>query len=205
MEQRRRFLKVLGAATASMALPACGSSTDSVSDTGGSDGATSTGDGSGGGSATSTSGTGGGGGATSSSTVTSSTSGAGGAGGGGCQDPPGNAVGAPGDYITDGLHIVPGSKVLIGRDAGGLYALTSDCPHQHCDMDEMSQGKALGTILANGGIKCNCHGSKFDAVGNVTQGPALKALKAYALALGCDGLLYVDRNTVVPNTDRLDA
>jgi Rieske Fe-S protein len=63
-------------------------------------------------------------------------------------------------------------------------------------------GQQVGTITANG-IICNCHGSAFDASGNVTQGPAPQALPAYALTLGCDGKLYVDQNTVVANTARL--
>ncbi len=36
----------------------------------------------------------------------------------------------------DGPPPRPGSKVLIGRDSKGLYALTSICTHELCDMDE---------------------------------------------------------------------
>jgi cytochrome b6-f complex iron-sulfur subunit len=91
--------------------------------------------------------------------------------------------------------------VLIGRDTGGLYALTAICTHQQCNMDS----DPMGTITAMGGITCACHGSVFTSTGAVEMGPATKPLVAYALALGCDGFLYVDTTTPVANTVRLQA
>jgi cytochrome b6-f complex iron-sulfur subunit len=197
MNDRRRFLHVLGATTAAVALPACGGS-DSTSGTG------TTGAGGGGG------GGGGAGGDTStvtgstSSSSSSSTASASSSSGGSCVDTvEGVAIGAPSDFATTGLHLLPGTKVLIGRDDKGLYALTSVCTHEFCDMDEKQSGKTIGTINANG-IVCGCHGSTFDNYGAVLKGPANKPLKAYALAL-CEGKLYVDKTTQVPVTTRLDA
>ena len=199
MNDRRRFLHVLGVTTAAAALPACGSDTTTGSTTsgaGGGDGAGGAGGGGGEGGAGST-------GSTATASSTSSATSSTGTGGVDCP-PDGVAIGVPADFASDGLHIVPGTKVLIGRDAMGLYALTSVCTHEFCDMDEKNGGKSMGTVTAQG-ITCNCHGSKFDHVGTVVKGPAGKALKAYALALGCDGKLYVDKTTVVANTIRLDA
>jgi Rieske Fe-S protein len=136
---------------------------------------------------------------TSSTTSTTST------GGGNCEpNPVGTKLGKPSDYMNNGLHIVPGSKVLVGRDANGLYALTSLCTHQFCNMDSSQFGQPVGTIFSKG-IVCNCHGSEFGVDGSVIAGPAIKPLKAFALALGCDGYLYADTATVVPNTQRLQA
>ena len=192
MNDRRRFLHVLGATTAAAALPACGGSDTTT-------GTSATGAGGAGGA-----GGGGAGGSATSSTAASSTASATSSTGTGSECPPvGNLVGVPGDFVKSGLHIVQGTKVLIGRDAQGLYALTSICPHEFCDMDEKKGGVSTGTITA-AGISCGCHGSKFDLLGAVLKGPATKALKAYAMTL-CDGKIYVDKTTVVAITERLNA
>jgi nitrite reductase/ring-hydroxylating ferredoxin subunit len=198
MNDRRRFLHVLGATSAAIALPACGG----ADTTGGGGG------GAGGGSTTSTGGTGGAGSsttATSSATSSATASATSSTGTGGCPTvPPGTPVGLPSDFAADGLHLVPNTKVLIGRDAGGLYALTSVCPHQFCDMDAMKLGQPIGIVTATG-ITCNCHGSKFDLLGGLVKGPALTGLKAFAMALDCEGKIYVDKTTVVASTERLNA
>jgi Rieske Fe-S protein len=203
MNDRRRFLHVLGATTAAVALPACGGTdTTTGAGTSGAGGA----GGSGGGGAGGGTGGAGGAGSTSSATTGSSASATGSTGtGGNCEaNPAGIAVGVPGDFAKTGLHLLPGTKVLVGRDAQGLYALTSICPHEFCDMDAKQQGQPVGTITAQG-VTCNCHGSKFDNYGAVTKGPAVKGLKAYAMALGCDGKVYVDTTSVVPIAQRLMA
>jgi Rieske Fe-S protein len=201
MNDRRRFLHVLGATTAAAALPACGGS-DSTSGTTGAGGAGGSGAGGAGG--------GGAGGGTSSVTSSSTTSSSTASAtsstgtGGTCEETTGGvAVGVPADFATAGLHLLPGTKILIGRDDKGLYALTSVCTHEFCDMDEKKSGQNIGIISAQG-ILCNCHGSKFDNYGVVVKGPAKNPLKAFAMSL-CDGKIYVDKTTVVPVTDRLDA
>lgn len=198
MNDRRRFLHVLGATTAAAALPGCGS--DTTSGTTGTGGAGGSGAGGAGGAGGGTSSV------TSSSTTSSVTSSATSSTGTGatCEETvEGIAVGVPADFAATGLHLLPGTKVLIGRDAKGLYALTSICPHEFCDMDEKKSGQNIGVISAQG-ILCNCHGSKFDNYGAVVKGPANKPLKAYAMAL-CDGKVYVDITTTVSIDERLDA
>jgi nitrite reductase/ring-hydroxylating ferredoxin subunit len=204
MNDRRRFLHVLGATSAAVAFPACGGDTTTGA------GATGTG-GSGGSSSTTGSGGAGGTGGTGASTGETTTATASSSTGGGCEmNPVGTAVGVPADFADFGLHKVKGTKVLIGRDGQGLYALTSICPHEFFDMDEMyvnqnMQKVDVGVILPGKGILCAVHGSKYDNNGAVVMGPANKPLKAYAMVLGCDGKLYVDKTKQVANTQRLDA
>jgi nitrite reductase/ring-hydroxylating ferredoxin subunit len=97
----------------------------------------------------------------------------------------------PGNYTTNGLHKVTGTKVLLGKDAGGFYARSSLCTHQQCNLN------TKGSILSNGGAHCNCHGAEFDANGAATKGPAGSPLKSYKLTLECDGNLWVDTTTQV--------
>lgn len=132
-------------------------------------------------------------------------SGAGGSKGTPCTDTPaGIKVGQPSDFTTTGLHIVTGKGVLIGRDSGGLYALTALCPHQLCDMAAVDSQGPFGQLLAAGKeIECLCHGSIFGPTGAVMHGPATKPLKALDLALGCDGFLYVNKSKTVAGTQRL--
>ncbi|MEP7121307.1 MAG: Rieske (2Fe-2S) protein [Byssovorax sp.] len=201
MNDRRRFLHVLGATTAAVALPACGG-TETSTGTG-----TTGAGGAGGGSGTTTGGMGGAGGSGSTGTTGASTTDASSSstGGNACEmNPAGIAVGVPADFSAAGLHILPGTKVLVGRDDKGLYALTSICPHEFCDMDSKQQGLSVGTVTPQG-INCNCHNSKFDNYGAVMKGPATKPLKAYAMVLGCDGKIYVDKTKVVTIDQRLDA
>src|SRR5262249_42497515 len=121
-------------------------------------------------------------------------------------NPPGTKLGKPTDYATAGLHIVTNTGILIGRDSGGLYALTAICTHQHCDMSAVDAQGPFGKLATRGqDITCLCHGSEFSAAGTVVQGPAFTALKAYALALGCDGFLYANKAHTVANTVRLMA
>jgi nitrite reductase/ring-hydroxylating ferredoxin subunit len=108
-------------------------------------------------------------------------------------------AGLPANYATDGLHKVSGTKVLIGRDAGGLYARSSLCTHKSCNLNTQ------GSILANGGAHCGCHGAEFDANGKATKGPASGSLPSYKLTLECDGNLWVDPATPALPIDRVVA
>lgn len=64
-----------------------------------------------------------------------------------------------------------GGPVIAIRDpenADGVVAFNSTCTHQGCSVDWESSEFA-----------CPCHGSKFSASGEVTEGPAEEALATY--------------------------
>ncbi|MFK8183826.1 MAG: ubiquinol-cytochrome c reductase iron-sulfur subunit [Phormidesmis sp.] len=65
---------------------------------------------------------------------------------------------------------VAGSVIVIRDPANpeGIVALDSMCPHQGCHV-----------AWADTEFACPCHGSKFSADGEVTSGPAEKALSPY--------------------------
>jgi Rieske Fe-S protein len=204
MNERRRFLQMLGSGVVAVGT-GCGAVAKSTGGAGG-DGA--------GGDETSSSGTttGTGGATTTSSASTSSTTASStttsstttsttsSSSGGACTaNPTGTKLGQPSAYASDGLHIAKNEGVLIGRDAGGLYALTAICTHQGCDMSGPDGS------LSGSDIICACHGSEFGPTGAVVHGPAGKALKALSLELGCDGFLYVNKNKTVASTVRLMA
>lgn len=61
--------------------------------------------------------------------------------------------------------------VIVVRDpaeAGNIIALNSTCTHQGCSV-----------AWEGGEFACPCHGSKFTAEGEVTEGPANEPLESY--------------------------
>lgn len=93
------------------------------------------------------------------------------------------------------LQTVASESLAIGRDAGGLYAMTLICPHASCDMS--SQGS-----VSSAGIVCSCHGSTFDVNGAVTGGPAHSALEHYAVTLSAAGDATIETTQTVAATTR---
>jgi Rieske Fe-S protein len=97
------------------------------------------------------------------------------------------------------LRVVDG-PVVLARDAGGLYAMSSVCTHAGCALDATN-----GTVP--GGLDCGCHGSRFDGDGNVTRGPAGRALVHLLVEVDAAGAVTVradlppvaaDARTAVP-------
>jgi Rieske Fe-S protein len=112
----------------------------------------------------------------------------------------GPSSGAPGD-VTAGkaadlsvgsLQSVSGGRVAIGRDNGGVYAMTLTCTHLGCQ---------AGVVGAQ--IVCPCHDARFDANGNVLNGPATAPLVHFAVSADNSGNLTVHTGTVVDPTTRL--
>jgi Rieske Fe-S protein len=76
-------------------------------------------------------------------------------------------------------------RILLGRDAGGLYAMTSVCTHNQCDL-------TLYGALNGSGITCKCHGSGFSLNGDRVKGPATASLKHFLVKVAADGAITVD-------------
>jgi nitrite reductase/ring-hydroxylating ferredoxin subunit len=110
--------------------------------------------------------------------------------------PRGQDVGAKSSFVN-GINQVPNSGVLVGKDSGGLYAMSAFCTHAGCDMSSTF----TGFIESDGSIECLCHGSVFDKNGIVTRGPAFSNLEHYAVAVS-NGEVFVDTNTVVNESTR---
>jgi cytochrome b6-f complex iron-sulfur subunit len=94
--------------------------------------------------------------------------------------------------VTD-VHF-PEQRLWVYRDATGLFAISAVCTH-------------LGCIVSaqDGGYFCPCHGSRFDATGNVLSGPAPRALKHLQLSVSPDGQLVVNQDKETEADARLQA
>lgn len=97
------------------------------------------------------------------------------------------AIGRP-DEFTPGTRVaVDTQRICVVRDGGKLAAISTTCTHLGC---------IIG--LSDTGFACPCHGSRFDQDGNVTGGPAPKALPWFQVTLAPNGELVVDKAIEVP-------
>jgi nitrite reductase/ring-hydroxylating ferredoxin subunit len=97
--------------------------------------------------------------------------------------------------VPVGFIGVATAGLLLGRDAGGLYAMTATCTHNQCDLTN------YGTFTASG-ISCGCHGSMFSPTGQAIHGPAIDPLEHFKVTVGADDAWAIDRATVVAATER---
>jgi Rieske Fe-S protein len=78
------------------------------------------------------------------------------------------------------------ADTLVLRDDQGFYAMTNRCTHDGCPVP----------CPVGGTITCPCHGSQFNANGDVLAGPALSDLRHYFVSFECVGdavKIYVDK------------
>lgn len=95
-------------------------------------------------------------------------------------------VGRPNDFPPASATFLPARRVFVINSAAGFYAISSICTHLGCNVRVDEQGFA-----------CPCHGSRFDANGQVVSGPAPRPLAWFGLSLSPRGELVVDEQRVV--------
>jgi Rieske Fe-S protein len=74
--------------------------------------------------------------------------------------------------------------------------MTLTCTHQGCDIGGRGQ-------ISASGLACGCHGSTFDANGNVTGGPANAPLAHFAVTADASGNLTIHGGQEVDSATRL--
>ena len=95
-------------------------------------------------------------------------------------------IGKPEEYPSGTRISLDARGVCIVRDGGKMAAISTTCTHLGCIVG-----------IAETGFACPCHGSRFDQDGNVTGGPAPKALPWYKVSLAPNGEVEVDKDTEV--------
>ncbi len=96
-------------------------------------------------------------------------------------------VGKPSEFTPGTVKVIKEQNVRVIAPADGVAAISLVCTH-------------LGCIVAATGdaYACPCHGSKFDAMGAITGGPAPRGLRWLSISLAADGSLVVDKDVEVP-------
>ncbi len=78
---------------------------------------------------------------------------------------------------TEGNWVLhPDENIILVNDFGTLRALSSVCTHSGCSRNWSFSAEA----------RCTCHGSKFNKMGEVTNGPAIGNLKKFDIEVSGD-------------------
>ncbi len=89
--------------------------------------------------------------------------------------------------------VPPGRSVAVFRDAEGVYAVSTVCTHLGCIVKRTGEG-----------FECPCHGSRFTSGGEVTKGPAPRALPWLKVSHS-GGQWVVDEGATVPPRTKVNA
>lgn len=96
-------------------------------------------------------------------------------------------VGKPDEFPSGTKLALEDRRICLVRDGDQIAALSTTCTHLGCIVSPSDTG-----------FSCPCHGSRYDQDGNVTGGPAPKALAWYKVSLAPNGELEVDKDQEIP-------
>jgi len=127
--------------------------------------------------------------------------------------PPKFVVSVPPDQITVGKPYMDyGHRTGIIRDDAGFYAVELICTHLGCTpnyVTNVTTGSGVAPSVADArgirkrseqvpnGWACPCHGSRYFIDSTNFYGPAPRPMDWYNVQFALDGLLFVDRATLV--------
>ena len=102
-------------------------------------------------------------------------------------EPPSKFKVGPKDLYEEGKVIdkYKDQNAWIVRNGGIIYALSTTCTHLGCTPNWLEREEKF---------KCPCHGSGFKITGINFEGPAPRPLERWAVAVGEDGQLVVDKS-----------
>jgi len=91
------------------------------------------------------------------------------------------------DSLEDGKVVerYKDQNTWIVRYEGRIYALSTTCTHLGCTPNWLEREQKF---------KCPCHGSGFQITGINFEGPAPRPLERWAIRVGEDGQMVVDRS-----------
>ena len=91
------------------------------------------------------------------------------------------SIGKPDAYPSGARIAIETRRICVAREGNQIAVISTTCTHLGCIVG-----------VADTGFSCPCHGSRYDQDGNVTGGPAPKALPWYQVKLAPNGELEVD-------------
>jgi len=91
------------------------------------------------------------------------------------------SIGKPDAYPSGARIAIETRRICVAREGNQIAVISTTCTHLGCIVG-----------VADTGFACPCHGSRYDQDGNVTGGPAPKALPWYQVKLAPNGELEVD-------------
>ena len=91
------------------------------------------------------------------------------------------SIGRPDQFPAGSRIAVEPRRICVAREGNQIAVISTTCTHLGCIVG-----------VSDTGFACPCHGSRYDQDGNVTGGPAPKALPWYQVKLAPNGDLEVD-------------
>jgi Rieske Fe-S protein len=82
----------------------------------------------------------------------------------------------------------PKQNLSVFSERQSVYAISAICPHLGCIVHRLPEGR----------YECPCHGSKFNARGEVFSGPSPSGLPWIEVQRAPNGVLYANTSVVVP-------
>jgi cytochrome b6-f complex iron-sulfur subunit len=100
-------------------------------------------------------------------------------------------LGPPEEFAVGSETAFAEQNLVLFRDSEGFYAISTTCTHLGCTVARSREG-----------FTCPCHGSRFDANGRVTGGPAPRPLPWLEVSRAADGTLVVNADSEIPESER---
>jgi len=95
-------------------------------------------------------------------------------------------IGKPEEFPPGTRIAREAERICIVREGNKVAAISTTCTHLGCSV-----------AISDTGFACPCHGSRYDQDGNVTGGPAPRALPWFKVSLAPNGEIEVDKNASV--------
>jgi len=89
-------------------------------------------------------------------------------------------LGPASDYPLGSRTLVAAARAVLLHDRSGFTALSLVCPHLGCTVEQAPDGYA-----------CPCHGSRFDPLGKLVNGPASQPMKSLKVEVTPEGRLIL--------------
>jgi len=89
-------------------------------------------------------------------------------------------LGPASDYPPGSRTVVHQARAILIHTPSGFSALSTICPHLGCEVIEIESQ-----------YRCPCHGSRFNLLGEVIQGPAGESLRPLRVQEMNDGTLVL--------------
>jgi nitrite reductase/ring-hydroxylating ferredoxin subunit len=102
------------------------------------------------------------------------------------------SVGNPDQFPPGSMTFLADRRFFLFNSRDGFYAISSICTHLGCNVNHVT----------GDGFACPCHGSRYDANGQVTRGPAPRPLAWFAMSLSPRGELVIDEERLVQSDYR---